>query len=67
MMEFIRFTFSGFWYFVGMAILLNGAAYFFFNTVFRMYNRWVRHRNIKAAGWPPNHLDADGDFKEESK
>ncbi|WP_435018427.1 hypothetical protein TA3x_000401 [Tundrisphaera sp. TA3] len=29
---------------------------------FKLVNRWIRHRNIVAAGWPPAHLDADGDF-----
>ena len=26
-------------------------------------NRPLRSRNIKLHGWPPEHLDADGDFK----
>jgi len=30
---------------------------------FRLVNRWIRHRNIVAKGWPPPHLDADGDFQ----
>jgi hypothetical protein len=36
---------------------------------FRLANRWIRHRNIKAQGWPPSHLDADGDLlkKEDTK
>lgn len=32
---------------------------------FRFFNRWMRSRNIAARGWPPAHLDADGDFKPE--
>lgn len=32
---------------------------------FRLVNRFIRHRNIVAHGWPPEHLDADGDFKDE--
>lgn len=28
---------------------------------FRLVNRWIRHKNIAAKGWPPSHLDADGD------
>jgi hypothetical protein len=28
---------------------------------FRLVNRWFRHLNIKAHGWPPPHVDADGD------
>ena len=23
---------------------------------------WFRSRNIQAHGWPPDHLDADGDI-----
>ena len=30
-------------------------------------NRPLRHRNIKLHGWPPAHVDADGDFKKEPK
>lgn len=30
---------------------------------FRLINRWIRHRNIAARGWPENPLmDADGDI-----
>lgn len=38
-----------------------------FNLVFRCWSRWLRSRNIAARGWPPAHLDADGDFKPEDK
>ena len=31
----------------------------------KIVNRWIRHRNIVVAGWPPAHLDADGDWKKE--
>lgn len=30
---------------------------------FRLVNRWIRHRNIVARGWPPFHLDGDGDTR----
>lgn len=32
---------------------------------YRCWNRLMRHLNIRKAGWPPAHLDADGDFKSE--
>jgi hypothetical protein len=32
---------------------------------FKILNRWIRHLNIVARGWPPPHLDADGDLKKE--
>ena len=28
---------------------------------FQLINRFIRHRNIVAHGWPPPHCDADGD------
>lgn len=31
--------------------------------VFKMWNRLMRHLNIRKHGWPPDHCDADGDFK----
>lgn len=36
-----------------------------FKTVFWAFNRHLRSRNIVAMGWPPEHVDADGDFKAE--
>lgn len=33
--------------------------------VFRCWNRFLRHLNIRAKGWPPAHCDADGDPKPE--
>lgn len=32
---------------------------------FRLMSRLIRHANIRARGWPPPHLDADGDHKPE--
>lgn len=32
-------------------------------TPFWAFNRFMRHLNIRKAGWPPPHCDADGDFK----
>lgn len=31
---------------------------------FRCWNRLMRHLNVRKAGWPPAHLDADGDFNQ---
>lgn len=36
-----------------------------FQLIFKLYNRTLRRRNIHDHGWPPAHLDADGDHKEE--
>lgn len=34
-----------------------------FNFGYRVWNRWMRHRNIMAHGWPTaKNMDADGDI-----
>jgi hypothetical protein len=35
------------------------------NLIFRAINRVLRTIKVSLAGWPPSHLDADGDFKPE--
>lgn len=32
--------------------------------LFRSWNRFLRHLNIRKCGWPPAHCDADGDLKQ---
>ena len=34
---------------------------------FKVVNRFLRHLNIRRAGWPPTHLDADGDWAESER
>lgn len=43
------------------------AVYIIAHYGFLCWNRLMRHLNIRRAGWPPTHLDADGDFKPEPK
>lgn len=38
-----------------------------FQCIFLCFNRLMRHTNIKNEGWPPPHLDADGDFINKEK
>ena len=45
----------------GLAILL--ASNLLNNILAVLPGRVLRSRNIKHAGWPPAHLDADGDWK----
>lgn len=30
-------------------------------TIVQPFRLWFRSRNIRAHGWPPSYLDADGD------
>ena len=48
-------------------ILLSIVCFIVFQCLFLCWNRWLRSRNIKNAGWPPSHCDADGDFKPQPK
>jgi len=41
-------------------LAIAAASPFFF--AFCAYNQTLRSRNIVARGWPPAHLDADGDL-----
>jgi nucleoside recognition membrane protein YjiH len=63
----IEIALSGFWPFVGIVILLNGAAYFTINGLIKIWSRFMRMLMVRKHGWPPNHLDADGDWKPEQK
>ena len=45
-------------------ILTFFLAWFLADTVCRVYKLSMRHMNIRKHGWPPEHLDADGDLKE---
>jgi hypothetical protein len=47
-----------------VVVLATAAASPFF-FAFLAYNQTLRSRNIVARGWPPAHLDADGEFVEE--
>ena len=40
--------------------LVFGLAFLLIHYPFKFYNRWMRHKNIAASGWPPAHVDADG-------
>jgi hypothetical protein len=59
MIDIIKFIFSGFWVFIGASLLLG----LIFDFILKMWNRFWRHWNIRKHGYPPEHCDADGDFK----
>ena len=33
--------------------------------LFNVIKHIIRHFNIRKHGWPPEHCDADGDFRDE--
>ena len=60
MLEILKFIFSSFWIFLGFLLIIEVVG----GYLFKITNRIIRHLNIRAAGYPPEHLDADGDFNE---
>lgn len=63
MLEILDFALSGFWKFIGCVILFNGGAYFLVNGLLRAWSRLMRTLMVRKHGWPPSHLDADGDWE----
>jgi len=63
MLEILKFALSNFWVFVGFISILSTILYFPMFVI----NRILRHRNIRKWGYPPEHCDADGDFKTEKE
>jgi len=59
----LDFTLSGFWEFIGGALLWNGLFYFTINGAIQIFGRLFRMVMVLLKGWPPAHLDADGDFR----
>jgi len=53
-------AFSGFWQFVGMIIILGGII----SVLINLWTRFMRMLMVRKHGWPPEHLDVDGDWKE---
>jgi hypothetical protein len=66
-METLQFMFKDFWHFAGSLILLSTVLYFAVNGCLKLWSRLLRALMVSLKGWPPQHLDADGDFKQNEK
>jgi hypothetical protein len=60
-------AFSGFFPFIGIMILLNIVVLYTINTIYKFWRRFMRMLMVRKHGWPPEHLDADGDFHKKNK
>ncbi len=65
--ELFKYTLSGFWIFCGSYLILAMCLYFIANGFLRIYGRFIRMIIVLFRGWPPSHLDADGDLVNEPK
>ena len=64
MLELLQYATSSFWVFVGCVVLVSLIVVTPIQAALFAWNRFVRHLNVRAKGWPPAHLDADGDWKQ---
>lgn len=71
MNQLLTYAYGGFWAFIGtgivIAILIHAsvsALQIITTFIFRLINRFIRMTIVLIRGWPPNHLDADGDWKQ---
>lgn len=60
-MEILRFIFSSFWVWLGFTILV----YLPLDAIRLIIVRLIRRSIVSKHGWPPAHIDADGDWKPE--
>lgn len=67
MEKLVEFAVSGFWPFVGSLIMLYTVLFFVTNGILKISSRFLRFLNIAFRGWPPAHLDADGDWNSPKK
>lgn len=51
----------------GSPFLTFFLAYILLHSIGFCWNRLMSTIRVSKAGWPPQHLDADGDFKDSSK
>lgn len=63
MIEILNFIFSDFWIWLGFVIIFEMP----FTLIAKIVKYLIRGASIRKHGWPPAHLDADGDFKKEEK
>ncbi len=55
-------AFQGFWSWLGVFFLVIGILNSILRFVFKVWNRFMRMIMVRKNGWPPSHLDADGDW-----
>ena len=53
------------WFLAWCALWLAWGAISLISMSFKLISRMLRSINIAIRGWPPEHLDADGDWKRE--
>lgn len=62
MIRLFEMAMEGFWHFIGVLLLLSLILYYVVNGITRVWSRFLRMIMVVTRGWPPSHLDADGDW-----
>ena len=60
--QLIEIAFSRFWKSAGVFLSLYTVLYMVTNGILLMWTRFLRMLMVRKHGWPPEHLDADGDW-----
>ncbi len=63
-MELLKYVLSDFWIFCGFFLIFALSIHYTANGILRLISRTFRTIMVLSRGWPPSHLDADGDFKD---
>lgn len=63
MIEFIKYILEDSWRVIRCLIIMALVG----GLIWKAFNRFLRHLNIRKHGWPPSHLDADGDFEQKEE
>ena len=67
MIHIFEIAMRGFWPFCGTWLLTGMILYFVVNGIIKLWVRFTRMIMVLFRGWPPPHLDADGDWKPNPK
>lgn len=62
MIEILQYMTSGFWKFISCFLIFSVSLYYVVNGTLRIITRTLRCMMVLSRGWPPEHLDADGDY-----
>ena len=66
-MEVVKIVLSGPFPFIGFLVVFAISLHYLVNLIQLAWSRFMRMIMVSKQGWPPSHLDADGDWPESVK
>jgi hypothetical protein len=63
MKEFFEFACRDFWTYIGVLTILLIPG----NVIVRLWKAYLNYKTINSIGWPPSHLDKNGNYIEPNK